>query len=136
MAIVTRQRITITRVRRPAKSSVNQQLQWLGASLGLFSIRDREQSCFRLFIELLKAAKRGQGMTSDELAFSLHLSRGTVVHHLKHLIDAGMVIHSEGRYMLRSDNLRSLVNELQKDINRTWDDLKEIAADVDERLGL
>ena len=74
--------------------------------------------------------------TSDEVAFTLGLSRGTVVHHIKRLIDAGLVIYSEGRYMLRVDTLKSLINELQKDMNRTFEDLKEIATDLDERLGL
>jgi len=136
MVIITTQRITITRVRRPTQTNLNQELQWLGASLGLFSLRDKDRSCFRIFIELLKAAKRNNGLTSDELAFSLALTRGTVIHHINRLLEAGLVIHSEGRYFLRVDTLRALVGELQKDMNRALDDLKDIASDIDGRLGL
>ena len=136
MVIITTQRITITRVRRPAKTNINQELQWLGASLGLFSLRDKDRSCFRIFIELLKAAKRNQGLTSDEIAYLLGLSRGTVIHHINRLMESGLAIFSEGKYFLRVETLKTLINELQKDMNRTLDDLKEIAADIDERLGL
>ncbi len=51
------QRITIINIRKPAERSINQELQWLGTSLGLFNLRDKNKSCFRIFIDLLKAAK-------------------------------------------------------------------------------
>ena len=53
MAII-RQRITIINVRKPALRTINDELQWLGSSLGLFNLRDKDKSCFRIFIELLK----------------------------------------------------------------------------------
>ena len=38
--------------------------------------------------------------------------------------------------MLRVDNLKDLVDEVEKDIERTCLDLKEIAQEIDKRLGL
>lgn len=130
------QRITIVNTRKPTKENINQQLQWFGSSLGLFNIRDKDKSCFRIFIELLKAAKQRKPLTSDELAANLHLSRGTIIHHLNRLMEAGIVIHEQNRYMLRVDNLKELVKELQKDIKRTCDDLSEIGAEIDKVIGL
>jgi len=136
MAYIYHQRITIIKSRKPTESAINQELQWFGDSLGLFSMRDRDKSCFRIFIELLKSAKRKQPLTSDELAARLNLTRGTVIHHINRLLDSGLVVHEKKKYLLRVDNLKDLIDEIWKDIERTCLDLKEVADDIDRRLGL
>ncbi|MCK5282821.1 MAG: ArsR family transcriptional regulator [Nanoarchaeota archaeon] len=128
------QRITIISTRKPAERTINQQLQWLGTSLGLFNLRDKNKSCFRIFIELLKSAKSRKFLTSDQIAENLHLSRGTVIHHICRLMDSGLVIHDHNAYSLRVDNLSELIEELEKDIKRTLDDLKSVAGNIDSRL--
>jgi hypothetical protein len=51
-------------------------------------------------------------------------------------MDAGLVIHEGNSYMLRVDNLKLLISELEKDIQRTLGDLKEVASDIDNWMGL
>lgn len=131
-----RQRITIVNIRKPSEHNVNQELQWFGSSLGLFNLRDKDKSTFRVFIELLKSAKGRHTLTSDDLAAKLSLSRGTIVHHINKLLESGLVMHEGNRYTLRVDNLKSLIDELERDIRRTCEDLKEIAKEIDNRLGL
>jgi predicted transcriptional regulator len=127
------QRIVIVRNRMP-KKQVNEELQWFGDSLGLFNLRDKDKSCFRVFLELVKAAKHGTPTTSDEIAAKLSLSRGTVIHHINKLIENGIIIHEADKYMLRVDNLSQLVDELRKDTERAIDDLKQVAEDIDKWL--
>ncbi len=134
--MITSQRITIIKIRRPKQLNVNQKLQWLGSSLGLFGLRDKDKSCFRIFIELLKAVKLNKPMTSDEIAHKLKLSRGTVIHHINKLMEAGIVISSRNKYMLRVDNLKLLIDEVEKDLHRSLNDLRDVASDLDEWLGL
>lgn len=134
--IIRHQRITIIHQRRPVRQSLNEQLQWLGGSLGLFSLRDKDKSCFRVFIELLKAAKLNQALSSDELAEHLGLSRGTVVHHLNKLMEAGIIVVQGNRYILRVDSLEALIEDLSQDFDRASRDLKAVARDIDEYLGL
>ena len=131
-----RQRITIVQIRKPAEHNVNQELQWFGTSLGLFNLRDRDKSTFRLFIELLNSAKANHMLTSDELAAKLNLSRGTIIHHINKLMESGLVVHEGNTYTLRVENLRTLIEEIEKDIKRACDDLKEGAREIDNRLGL
>lgn len=130
------QRITIINVRKPAQRDINQELQWLGSSLGLFNLRDKDKSCFRVFIELIKNAKIARPLSSDEIAFRLNLSRGTVVHHIHKLLDSGIVIQAERGYVLRVGNLRELIDEVERDLRRTCDELKEMAEEIDKSLGL
>lgn len=134
--IIREQRITIIRTSRPRGDDVNRDLKWFGQSLGLFSERDKDSSLYRLFVELLKSSRTRQAISSDELAYKLKLSRGTVVHHLNKLLEAGIIVVERNRYVLRVQNLEYLVDELRKDLKRTMDSLKEIAREIDEELGL
>lgn len=132
--MMIRQRITIVTVRKPARPSLNEELQWLGSSLGLFGERDKDKSCFRLFIELVKASKLGVPMSSDDLARTLGLTRGTAVHHLNRLMETGLVVYDGRRYWLRQNDLELLIDEIRKDIERQLDDLRRAAREIDEWL--
>ena len=129
-------KITIIKLRKPAEKDVNNDLQWFSESLGLFGDRDKEKSCFRVFLELIKAIRRKKALTSDEIALRSHLTRATVIHHLHKLIESGLIIPYESKYILRVDNLENLILELKKDLIRTFEDLQDLAKDLDEELGL
>jgi len=129
-------KITIIKLRKPAEKDVNADLQWFSHSLGLFGERDKEKSCFRVFLELIKAVRRKKGLSSDDIALRSNLSRATVIYHLHRLHESGLVVLSEGKYMLRVENLEGLITEIKKDMLRTLEDLHDIAKDLDEELGL
>ena len=130
------QRITIVRHSKPLKKNINEDLQWFGSSLGLFNLRDRNSSCFRIFIELVKSSRKKKLLSSDELAYKTGLSRGTIIHHLNKLMGSGIVVSEKNKYILRVENLKVLVEEIEKDIKRTCNDLKDIAKNIDDELGL
>ena len=114
-------------------------MRWLAAALGLFNKRDKESCQFRIFIEVLKGSRStgaNVGLSSDELAYHLGISRGTVVHHLKKLLEAGIIIREGRKYALRAYNLEMLVNELQRDTRNAFEDMREIAKKIDEDLKL
>jgi len=132
--MLIRQRITILNIRKPRRTSLNEELQWFGNSLGLFHLRDKDSSCFRLFIELLKAAKQDKSLTSDELAEKIQLSRGTVVHHINKLIESGIILHEGNRYILRDAHLESLIDDLRRDFERAIEELRTSAKEIDQFL--
>ncbi len=129
-------KVTIIKTSAPEEGTVNEKLQWLAGSLGLFTKRDKDRSCFRVFIELLRKAKTGEGMTSDELAERLNLTRGTVVYHLNRLEAAGIVENSKNKYYLTKDNLQSAVKEISQSLNEVMKEIEEYAKQVDKLLGL
>lgn len=128
-------KLTIIKAPSPG-GDVNTQLQWLGGSLGLFNERDKDRSCFRIFITLLKNAHTGSELSSDDLAEKTGLSRGTVVHHLNKLMGAGLVETYRSRYVLRVDNLEELIAKIEEDLQKTVETLKQVASDIDRKLGL
>lgn len=130
-------RITITRVEHQVSTpDVNEELQYLGGALGLFNQRDKDKSRFRIFIALLKALKKHETLSSDDLAEQLGITRATIIHHLDNLMEAGIVESMKGKYQLRVDNLEELIDVIQDDINKNFDDLREIARNCDKGLGL
>ncbi len=134
--MIIQRRITIVQIRKPVKHELNDELQWFGNSLGLFSQRDKDRSCFRIFIELLKTTKQNYPVSSDELAYKTGLSRGTIIPHINKMMAAGLVIAQRNRYILRVGNLAAVVEELQKDMNRLCDDLRQMAGGIDDEMGM
>ncbi len=134
--MVLRKRITIISINKPRERSVNEELQWFCDSLGLFGLRDRDRSCFRIFIELLKTSKQRQPISSDEIADKLSLTRGTVVHHLNKLSDSGIIIQQRKRYILREPNLEVLMDDLRRDFEEYFKELKKTAKEIDDVLEL
>ena len=128
------QRVTIIRVRNNPNQNVNEELQWLGNSLGLFNQRDRDSSCFRIFITLVKKSRKNEAISSDEIAAKLSLSRGTVVHHLNKLIDSGLVVTSHNKYMLRVRSLERLVKEIHADVDEFLKEVEDAGKDLDKRI--
>ncbi|HHE36569.1 MAG TPA: transcriptional regulator [Candidatus Woesearchaeota archaeon] len=129
-------RITIIRSSRPEKTDINKELQWFGGTLGLFSLRDKDKSCFRIFIILLQGLKQDKKLTSNEIALRTGLTRGTVVHHLNKLMSSGIVVSEHNKYSLRMDNLEKIVEHIKRDADEAWERLREVARDIDEKLGL
>jgi predicted transcriptional regulator len=127
-------KITIIRVRKNPEENINKELQWLGNSLGLFNVRDKDSSCFRVFITLVRKAKRNEPISSDDVADKLSLTRGTVVHHLNKLMESGIVIREKGGYLLRENSLQDLIKDMRRDMEGIFSQLLEVAKEVDNKL--
>ena len=130
------QRITIIRTDRKKSENLNDEIRWLCNSLGLFNVRDKDSSCYRIFIELLRSTKEAHPISSDEIARKLSLSRGTVMHHVNKLMSSGLVITEHSKYSLRVSNLEVLMDEIEHDLNRAFSDMKTMAKKIDKELGL
>ncbi len=130
-------RITIIRTNEPANQNVNELLQWFGGTLGLFNIRDKDRSCFRIFITLLRAIKnKPQGLSSDEIAERTTLSRGTVVYHLNKLMEVGIVLEANNKYYLKHETLEEISESIRDEVNDAFDSLSHISRNLDKKLGL
>ncbi len=110
---------------------LNDKLQWFSNCVGMFNDRDKEKSCFRIFVNLLK---EDEPISSDEIAERSRLSRGTVIHHIIHLRDSGLVVKRDDGYALRTKNLEMLTNEIEKDLLNTMKKIKKISKEIDKEL--
>lgn len=129
-------KITIIKLNKLESFNLNEDLQWFSNSLGLFGERDKEKSCFRVFLEILKTSKTNKGISSEQIAIRSNLSRATVIHHIYTLSSKGLVISRDNRYFLRVKNLEELVDLIRSDTVDVLKDLKKTAKDLDNELGL
>ncbi len=129
------QRITLVKIHKSQQErDVNRELQWLGTSFGLFNLRDKDSSCFRVFITIIQKAQHREALSSDEIAEKLNLTRGTVVHHLDKLMNAGLVLREKEGYILREASLSRVVKDIQRDVQDILAELEHVAEEIDERL--
>ena len=113
---------------------LNAKLAVFTSSLGMYSVRDKDKSMYRIFLELFKSSLFDEGLKSSDLAKMTGRSRGTIVFHLNKMLDSGLIIQKDNKYYLREKNLKKLVETLKKDINRYLDDLKHLGKDIDEQM--
>ena|SRR3990167_9021267 len=123
--------ITVKKLRKSKISDLNQDIQIITQSLGLFTKRDKEKSCFRVFVEILK---NKNGMAAESITLNTNLSRATVIHHLNYLMKSGLIVKKKHKYFLRAKNVEELIRQISNDINETLDDLKKTARNIDNEL--
>tara|TARA_Y100000034_G_C6684735_1_gene301160 strand:- start:61 stop:438 length:378 start_codon:yes stop_codon:yes gene_type:complete len=111
-------------------------IQILSQNIGLFNDRDKEKSCYRIFIELIKAKKDQRLLNSQELADKSHLSRATVLHHIEKLISSGIVQEYNHKFTLKEKNLTSTLLSLQKQMNDMYESTLELSKKLDQELGI
>ena len=126
----------ILAMRPLSKIDPEKDLEWICKSFGFLGPRDRKKTAFRIFKALIEAARENKGLTSDELAAKLSLTRGTMVHHLNKMIRSGLVIYHEGTYKLRGRSLKSTIEEAHRDIDRIFENLYKVAESIDQAYGL
>ena len=120
--------ITIINLNKLENNELNQEIQWISNCLGMFNKRDKEKSCFRIFINLLKEENP---ISSDEIAEKSNLSRGTVIHHISKLRDSGIVIKRIKVITQNKKILKNLIEEIEKDVSNTMK-IKEVSKKIDK----
>src|SRR3989344_8916776 len=117
------------------ESNTNEQLHWISQALGLFNERDKEKSCHRIFVELIKAKKDNKQVNSQDLADRSHLSRATVMHHLDKLIESNIVMEKDHEFELIDSNLNAIILRLKKEMNDFMVEMEKMSRKLDEELG-
>jgi predicted transcriptional regulator len=128
-------KIRLKKIRTPAPGSLIGDIDFICQSFGYFSQRDKNNTAGKIFRLLVKDTAEGEGLTSDEIAEQLNLSRGAIVYHLNNFISAGLVIKEKNRYRLRSQSLQKSIEEIKQDTQRVFNEMLKIAEAIDEELG-
>jgi len=126
----------ILAIRTPPIVDYERDLEWICRSFGFLEPRDRKKTAHNIFKSLVETARHDEGLSSDKLAEKLALTRGTIVYHLNKMMKSGLVIYHEGQYELRRRSLKNTVEEVQRDVNRIFEDIYKVAETIDQTLGL
>lgn len=115
---------------------LDKDIEWICNSFGFITPRDQDKTAFIILKALIKSAKENKGLTSEELAELVEPTIGSVIYHLKKLMKAGLVVKLDSTYELRMKSLLATIEEIEKEVSLTLADIKQIAEDIDNKVGL
>jgi len=128
--------VLVKKINSPAPGDINEDIDFICKSFGYFSLRDKQDSAGKIFRLLVKeACGNDEGISSEDIARELALSRGAIVHHLNSFISTGLVIKEYNKYRLRSGSLQKSIEEIKEDIDRIFKQMTKIAVEIDDKLG-
>ncbi len=128
--------LTIKKLKPLPERNLEKDLEWLCDSFGIIRERDKEKTGFKIFKILLKSTKEGDSLRINEITKKIKISRTTVVHHLRYMEECGVIVEKNRNYELRMNSLHEMVDEIERDILRSFDEIRQIAKDIDEDLGI
>jgi DNA-binding MarR family transcriptional regulator len=129
-------RILIKKIDLPPPGNLEDDIDFICRSFGYFSQRDKQDTAGKIFRCLVRAGCGNEdGLTSDEIAEQLDLTRGAIVHHLNSFLSAGLVIRYHNTYRIRCASLQKSLEEIKEDIDRIFYQIMKIAKDIDNNLG-
>jgi predicted transcriptional regulator len=126
----------IRKLREPTEKQLDRDIEWVCNSFGFITPRDQDKTAFIILKALIKSAKENKGLTSEELTKLVEPTIGSVIYHLRKLMKAGLVVKLDSGYELRMNSLLATIEEIEKEISLTLADIKQIADDIDNKVGL
>lgn len=128
--------IKIKTVRKPRKPDIEEDIDWICRSLGIFEPRDKKKTASKVFRIIIKATKKDEPVSSTEIADRVGVTRGAVINHLHKMMNSGLVVKRDRGYVLRAHNMFDTIGEIEEDIERMIRRMKRICDDIDKKVGL
>ncbi len=125
------EKIVIKSVDRPAERNPDDMIRWFCEALGLTNSAEKDSLEAEILKRFIIAAAHNVGISSSQIKLKPKVARSTVVYHLNRFIDAGIVVKRGRLYYLRGQELSSVIEELEYDINREMMRLMDVARDFD-----
>jgi DNA-binding MarR family transcriptional regulator len=130
------QEIILRDIKPNIEKNLKKDIEWFCRCFGFMELRDKEKTASAIFREIVNVSKKGKGITSADIMEKLNISRGITVYYLNKLIKSGFVRKIGNTYELRMNNLEDTIEEIKKDAVRILENIKEIAKEIDESMGL
>ena len=111
-----------------AEDNENSEIDYIYQCLGLGDERDNVG--LLVFRTLVRASMHGTGISSKDLMQLSEVSQAAVIYHLNLFQRSGLVLKDGRNYYLRAPTLEQTLEEMQNDVSRRFDNLKEIARKI------
>lgn len=131
------QQIILINLDKPREKRLEEDIRWFCNSFGLSSGRDTENVATQIVLDLLQQlAENQEKISSDIIAKSIEVNQSRVNHHIRNLINSGLIYREKRGLYIRGGSLKAAVQEMRKDSDRIFQELEEIAEEIDEQMGL
>lgn len=131
-----KQRIIIQNVDKPRANKVKDEVKWVCDSLGLMSGRDLDDISFKIMYELLDLFSEDNLISTDEVARSLKIESPRVNHHVRSLMESGIILREKRKIALRGGSLSAAIEEMRRDSDMMFARLLEVSKKIDEAFDL
>ncbi len=131
-----KQRIIIKNIDQPRENKVQEEVKWICNSLGLKSGRDINDTSFRIMYELLDLLSEENLISTDEIARSLKIDSPRVNHHVRRLMETGVIFREKRKIALRGGSLSAAIEEMKRDSDQIFNRLLEVSKRIDEVFNL
>ncbi|VVB98427.1 Uncharacterised protein [uncultured archaeon] len=125
-------RIIIFEVEAPKRPNVEEEIKWLCRCLGLDP--DKDRLAFEIFLHLLAANRKGDGVKTIDITKNSNVTQAAVVYHMNLFMRSGLVVKRGAKYFLRGATLGETIAQMEADVMRRMDMLKAIGRRIDEQM--
>jgi predicted transcriptional regulator len=128
--------IILRNIEKPLIRSLDEDLLWFCDSFGFSSGRDVEKMAMKIIFSLVDKLSNNEVTSSEDLAGDLNITISRVNHHIRNLNDSGLLYRKKRLLYLRGGSLKAAVMEMRKDSERIFDELEDIAQEIDSIKGI
>ncbi len=128
--------LKLKKINKPKKGDVEKDIDWFCDSLCLSSGRDTEFTSTKIISDILNKISEHEKVFSEEIAKDLGLKQGLVNHHLRNLIDSGIIIRKKKQIFIKGGSLKEAVIEMRRDVLSTFEDIEKMAGEIDNEIGI
>jgi predicted transcriptional regulator len=129
-------KILIRDLEKPPEKNIEQDIEWICECFGFYERIDRDKTASLIFKKLLESRTNGGGLSSTQLGEETSVTRAAALNHLKRMMCTGLVIKEGNEYQIRCSSLFLTINEMHRDVDRIFEDIEQIAKDIDENVGI
>ncbi|GIU69578.1 MAG: hypothetical protein KatS3mg002_0814 [Candidatus Woesearchaeota archaeon] len=130
------QQIILRDLKKPQKVHLYDDIEWLGESFGFCEGRDIDGTMKKIIHTILDEISKKGSTSTEEISKNLNIEVQRVNYHLRTLINSGFVRREKRTIILRQESVKATIDEIRKDANRIFDNLADIAEEIDRNLGL
>lgn len=131
-----KQKIIIQEIDKPRTDKVKDEVKWVCDSLGLMSGRDTKNISFKIMYELLELFSEERLISTEEVSESLKIESPTVNHHIRSLMESGIIFREKRKIALRGGSLSAAIEEMKRDSDMMFSKLLEVSKKIDEEFDL
>ena len=128
--------LKLKKINKPKKGDVEKDINWFCDSLCLSSGRDIEFTSTKIISDILNKISKHKKIFSESIAEDLNLKQGLVNHHLRNLIDSGMIVREKKQIFIRGGSLKEAVIEMRRDALAILESIEKMAEEIDGGMGV
>ncbi len=125
-------KITFIEIKPPKGETLDEEMGWVCRCFGLDPQKDR--LAYGIFRKLLEASRKNQGVRTIEVTRKANVTQAAVVYHMNTFMRSGMVVKRGREYYLRGGTLAETMDEMEADMLRRMQMLRERAKRIDEMI--